>query len=187
LTLISWRLYRRHSVNNDKSNVANNRKKIGMNIGSKLTLAAITALFLSAAGLASAQSDAPYTEGPVWAITMVRTKAGMTDDYLKNLAKNYRASMDEEKKQDIIMDYKILLGDASTAQDYDILLMVEYKNMAMLDGLREKMDPIGRKIIGGEEQQRQGAVKRAEIREILGDKTMREITLKAAATPPTKG
>jgi hypothetical protein len=27
LTLISWRLYRRHSVNNDKANVANNRKK----------------------------------------------------------------------------------------------------------------------------------------------------------------
>jgi hypothetical protein len=147
LTLISLRLYRRHSVNNDKANVANNT--------------AITALFFSAAGLVSAQSDAPYTEGPVWAITMVRTKAGMTDDYLKNLAKNYRASMDEEKKQDIIMDYKILLGDASTAQDYDILLMVEYKNMAALDSLREKMDPIGRKIIGGEEQQRQGAVKRA--------------------------
>ena len=30
-----------------------------------------------------AQSDAPYTEGPVWDITMVKTKYGMTDDYLK--------------------------------------------------------------------------------------------------------
>jgi hypothetical protein len=50
--------------------------------------------------------------------------------------------------------------------------------MAALDGLREKTDPIAAKLIGGEDQIRQGAVKRMEIREILGTKTMREITLK---------
>ena len=46
------------------------------------------------------------------------------------------------------MDYKILLGDAATPQDFDILIMVESKNMAALDGLREKTDPIARKIMG---------------------------------------
>jgi len=109
---------------------------------------------------------------------MVKTKAGMDDDYLKNLAKNYRAVMEEQKKQNLILNYKILLGEASTPSDYNMLLMVEYKNMAALDGLREKTDPIGLKVAGGEEQQKQGSVKRAEIREILGSKTMREITLK---------
>ena len=56
--------------------------------------------------------------------------------------------------------------------------MIEYPNMAALDGLREKTDPIGAKMVGTEDQQRQLAVKRLEIREIMGDKTMREITLK---------
>ena len=125
-----------------------------------------------------AQSDAPYTEGPVWTITMVKTKPGMSDDYLKTLAKIYKATNDEAKKQGIIMDYKILLGDASSPHDFDILLMVEYKNMAAFDNLREKADPIADKIIGSEEVQRQGAVKRMEIREIMGNKLMREITLK---------
>jgi hypothetical protein len=47
---------------------------------------------------------------------------------------------DEAKKQQIITDYKNLAGDAATEQDFDMLLMVEYPNMASLDGLRDKMD-----------------------------------------------
>jgi hypothetical protein len=123
-------------------------------------------------------SDAPYTEGSVWQITMVRAKAGMGDDYLKGLAKNLKAILEEEKKQGLVLSYKILLGDAAAAGDFNIMNMVEYKNMAALDNLREKTDPIGQKIVGGEQQQREGALKRAEIRDIVGSKTMREITLK---------
>ena len=138
----------------------------------------MTAFSFVAASLCLGQSDAPYAEGPVWTITMVKTKPGMADDYLKNLAQIYKATNDEAKKQGIIMDYKILLGADSTPQDFDILLMQEFKNMAAFDGLRDKTDPIARKLIGSEDVQRQGAVKRMEIREIMGNKLMREITLK---------
>jgi hypothetical protein len=55
---------------------------------------------------------------------------------------------------------------------------VEYPNMAAFDGLRDKMDPIVEKVMGSEDQRRTTAVKRLDIREILGTKTMREITLK---------
>jgi hypothetical protein len=129
-------------------------------------------------GLVRAQSDAPYTEGPVWDVTMVKTKAGMQDDYLKALSKIFKATNEEMKKQGLIMDYKIFIGGAATTQDYDVLLMTEFKNMAALDNFREKGDPIGDKILGSEDVQRQGAVKRMEIREIMGDKLMREVTLK---------
>jgi hypothetical protein len=129
-------------------------------------------------GLCRAQSDAPYTEGSVWTITMVKAKAGMTDEYLKGLAKTFKGAMDEAKKEDLIMDYKILLGNAATPQDFDILLMVESKNMAALDGLREKTDPIARKVEGTPDQQRATQTKRLEIREIMGSKNMREISLK---------
>jgi len=124
------------------------------------------------------QTNAPYTEGAVWQITMVKTKPGMGDDYLKTLAKTFKAVNDEAKKQGIITDYKILSGDAATTQDFDLLLMVEYPNMAAMDGLREKTEPIFDKVMGSEDQQRQMAVKRVEIRDIIGDKLMREITLK---------
>jgi hypothetical protein len=136
------------------------------------------AALLAGGGLCRGQSDAPYTEGPVWSITMVKTKPGMGDDYLKTLAKIYKATNDEMKKQGLIMDYKVLLGDNSNPQDFDILLMVEYKNMATFDTLREKTDPIADKVLGSEDAQRQGAIKRMEIREIMGNKLMREVTLK---------
>ena len=137
-----------------------------------------TATISTATTTSTTGSTAPYTEGTVWEITMVRTKAGMTDDYLKNLSQAYKSTSDEAKKQGIILDYKIFLGDPANADDFDILLLVQYKNMAALDGLREKSDPIATKLIGGENELRQGSIKRMEIREILGTKTMREVTLK---------
>ena len=140
-----------------------------------ITFIAVCAAF---AGLCRAQSDAPYTDGPVWSIIMIKSKPGMTDDYLKTWSKSFKAYNDEAKKQGVIMDYKILLGDASSPQDFDILIMTELKNMAALDGLRAKLDPIADKLIGNEDVQREGAVKRMEIREIMGNKNMREITLK---------
>src|SRR3984893_7292680 len=152
--------------------------------GAAIMIAATTSI-CSAQNSASAavststtQSTAPYTEGAVWQITMVKTKAGMGDDYLKALAKIFKTTNDEAKRQGIITDYKILIGDAATQQDYDMLLMIEYPNMAAVDGLRDKTDPLAAKLIGNDDQQRQMAVKRLEIREIMGDKTMREITLK---------
>jgi hypothetical protein len=143
-----------------------------------LTLAVAAATFIAWAGLCSAQSDAPYTEGPVWQITMVKTKPGMDDDYLKGIAKTFKGTLEEAKKQDLIMDYKVLIGDAANAQDFNILLMVESKNMAAFDNSREKFDPISRKVSGSLDQQRATAVKRLDIREILGVKLMREVTLK---------
>ncbi len=143
-----------------------------------LTLAVSAALFTTWAGLCSAQSDAPYTEGTVWNVTMVKAKYGMSDQYLKGLAKSFKGTLDEAKKQNLIISYKILIGDAATPNDFNILLMVESKNMAALDNSREKFDPIAQKIEGSVAQQEQTAVKRMEIREIMGDKLMREITLK---------
>jgi hypothetical protein len=143
----------------------------------KSIILAVSGAFL-VGGLCRAQSDAPYTEGPIWQITMVKTKPGMSDDYLKGIAKTFKGTLDEAKKQNLIMDYKVLIGDSANGQDFDILLMTESKNMASLDNSREKFDPIARKVEGDLDQQRATQVKRLEIRDILGSKLMREVTLK---------
>src|SRR5437773_10571839 len=123
-------------------------------------------------------SNAPYNEGPVWTLTMVKTKTGLGDEYLKQITGSVKPVYDEEKKQKIILDYKILNGEASNSQDFNILVLVEYPNWAAFDSLRDKMDPVVEKVMGSEAQRRDLAVKRLDIREILGTKTMREITLK---------
>ena len=149
-----------------------------MKITKKLRVIALAVLSLGITTLCSAQSDAPYTEGPVWTVTMVKTKTGMTDEYLKELAKTLKTTLEEAKKQNLVLDYKILLGNPATPQDFNILIMVESKNMAAQDNTREKFDPIARKIVGTTDQQQAMQVKRLDIREILGTKLMREITLK---------
>jgi hypothetical protein len=159
--------------------ITNNRKE-----DMKLKIVILITAFCVIAGYSGAQSKsadssgAPYTEGPVWDITMVKTKSGLGDDYLKSLAQTFKGVMEEQKKQGIVMDYKVLLGDSSNRDDFNILLMVEFKNMAAFDGLREKTDPIMNKVMGSEDAQRQLSVKRLDVREILGTKTMREVTLK---------
>ena len=149
-----------------------------MKITKTMQIVALAALSLGIASPCVAQSDAPYTEGPVWTVTMVKTKAGMSDEYLKELAKTLKASLEEAKKQNLVVDYKILLGAAATPQDFNILIMVESKNMAAQDNAREKFDPITRKVVGTTDQQQAIQVKRLDIREIIGTKLMREITLK---------
>ena len=149
-----------------------------MKITKKLQIGAVAALSLGIASLCSAQSDAPYTEGPVWTVTMVKTKTGMTDEYLKELAKTLKGTLEEAKKQNLVLDYKILLGNDATPQDFNILIMVESKNMAAQDNTREKFDPIARKVVGTTDQQQAMQVKRLDIREIIGTKLMREIMLK---------
>jgi len=147
------------------------------------TIAALT-FSLAVAGFAQSNatstkgSNAPYNEGPVWTLTMIKTKTGLSDEYLKQITGSVKPVYDEEKKQKVILDYKILNGESSGPQDFNILILVEYPNWAAFDNLRDKMDPIVEKVMGTEEQRRETAVKRLDIREILGTKTMREITLK---------
>jgi hypothetical protein len=126
----------------------------------------------------SGGSTAPYNEGPVWTLTMIKTKTGLSDEYFKQITGTVKPVYEEEKKQKLILDYKILNGEASDPHDFNILILVEYPNWAAFDALREKMDPIIAKVMGSEEQRKDMAVKRLDIREILGTKTMREITLK---------
>src|SRR5438477_3009286 len=125
-----------------------------------------------------AGSNAPYLERPVWTLTMIKTKTGLADEYIKQITGTVKPVYDEKKKQKVILDYKILNGEASDPHDFNILILVEYPNWAAFDNLRDKMDPVIAKVMGSEEQRRDLAVKRLDVREILGTKTMREITLK---------
>jgi|SRR5581483_9592441 len=156
----------------------------------KIQALAIVALVWGLAGICPGQSspstttpktggsNAPYNEGPVWVLSMIKTKAGLDDEYFKQITGTVKPVYDEEKKQKIILDYKILTGESHGRDEANIIIMVEYANMAALDGLRDKMDPILAKVMGSEDQRKDMAVKRLDIREILGTRTMREVTLK---------
>jgi hypothetical protein len=119
-----------------------------------------------------------YVEGSIWVLTFVKTKPGLADDYFKSISASLKPVYEEEKKQKMILDYKILSTDAVDDRDFNVIIMVEYPNMAALEGSRERVEPVLDKIIGSGDARRAMATKRLEVREILASKTMREIWLK---------
>ena len=72
----------------------------------------------------------------------------------------------------------MLAGESAGREDFDLILMVEYKNWAAFDGISAKYDSIMSKIVGSEDKQVQLMVKRTEVREIMRDKTMQELIIK---------
>src|SRR5207237_2292698 len=109
---------------------------------------------------------------------MIKAKYGLEDDYFKSLRTTLKNPLDEAKKQKVILDYKIFFGEAASPNDYNVMILLEFLNMAAFDNLREKLDPILVKAAGSIDQQTQIQIKRLDVREVLGEKIMREITLK---------
>ena len=120
-----------------------------------------------------------YTEGPVWRIQLIRVKPTQMDAYLTSLRQSTKPLIEEEKKQGVIMDYKIFLKETkATPEDWDICVAIEYKNHAAMDGLAAKGEAARDKMLGGKAPAQQLADKRAEIREIISSELLQEIFLK---------
>jgi hypothetical protein len=145
----------------------------------------MVALILSGTQGVNAQDEKVsdiYDEGTVWNITYVRTHANMESQYLIGLSKTWASAMEKFEEAGLIESYKILSGEASNDDDFNLMLMIEFKNFAMYDPdpVREaKFDEIEEQI-----QQEMGdkydeTLKLyPNIREILGTKTMREMEMK---------
>jgi hypothetical protein len=150
----------------------------------KLTVTLLSVLFfmlMMVSSVLQAQDAPVYTEGSVWNLTFVKLKANMGDDYLKGLSKTWKASMDELVKQKLIKSYKILSGEASNPQDFDLILMTEFENFAAMDPNPEKdkiRDNVEKKVrdaLGEEFEKTVSSY--STMRDITGRKTMREIFL----------
>ncbi len=145
---------------------------------------ALVALAALGAPAASAQA-APYTEGSVWNLTFIRVKPAMGDRYLNDLRATIARSFAESQRQGTILSWKLLRSPAANRDDWDVMIMAEYKNMAALDGLRERNEPIARKILGTPAEREAKGVARTELREIIGSKLARELILRDSVVAGT--
>ncbi len=143
----------------------------------RLVSAAIL-LVLSLASVPVHAQDKPYTEGSVWNISMIRVKPGMLDVYMREVLPMRKKINEEAKKQGLLVSSHVLSGNALGRDDWDVMFMDEYKNWAAFDGISAKYDAMMSKIVGPEDKQVQVMMKRTEVREILGNKTMQELIIK---------
>ncbi len=146
----------------------------GGDVMKKMLMCAIFAMFSLCA---FAQEH--YTQGPVWRVSLIKVKPTQMDAYLTSLRQATKPILEEEKKQGVIMDYKVFLKSTkSSTNDWDIAIAVEYKSWAAMDGEPAKVEAVRDKIMGGKQPALQLGEKRADMREVISSDLMQEIMLK---------
>lgn len=135
----------------------------------------IVTLLLTTAWATGGPAEKQNAEGPVWDLQFIRTKPDQRDAYLASLKQNAKPVWDEEKRQGLILDYKIFNNlTQHDPQEWDIEVAVEFKNFAALDGFEAKELSIAGKMAGSQES----GGKRGAMREIVSTSLIQEIVLK---------
>jgi len=140
-----------------------------------ITLALLSVLLF---GACAATQD--YAEGPVWDITFIRTRPSQREAYLSSLRANTVPILHEEKRQGLIIDFKIFSNlTQHDPQEWDVAVAVQYKNFAQMDGFTAKEQAIRNKLLGSKQNADQVLVeKRVEIRDIISTKLIQELSFK---------
>ena len=100
---------------------------------------------------AAQQASRPYTDGGVREVQYIRVKPGHFDEYMTFLAGPYKQQMEAQKKAGVITGWGAYQSDNRDENDWNIVLTTDYKNMAALDNLRDRVDPItqaGVRVVG---------------------------------------
>jgi len=119
-----------------------------------------------------------YSDGPVINVSSIRTVDGHFDEYMHWLATTYKKQQEAAKKAGLITGYRVIVIEARTPSDPDILLVTEFKNWAALDGLGSKFDKVSAEVEGSVEAAAKSEADRAKIRTVLGSRTSQEAILK---------
>ncbi len=121
--------------------------------------------------------ERPWTAESVWSVDFIRVKPGQDLEYGRRLADTWKKVMDEQKKQGVVLSYKILTGPPSSREDFTHLLMIEFPNFAALDQ-RDKFDAAVKKVFGSLGSMQEMFRKREEVREAIGTRLLREMRFK---------
>lgn len=144
-------------------------------------LLALSLLLVSTLAVADLEPWKDYeTSDAVWSVTTIRVAPNMDDAYLEGLAKTWVSTNEISKKLGQIEDYKIYRSDLPQSGDFNLLLVVKFKNTSDLAPNKARYDAF-MKELGKEESDKVTEYSQKNypaMREIVGEYQVREITLK---------
>lgn len=148
-----------------------------MRIRSVIAMTAMACCLVPA--LAASQDEARhYDNGPVWDFSMILTKPGHFDDYMKFVATTWKAEQEALKAKGVVLDYKVFTPVDPRDGEADIVLAVEYKNMGTFDTPLDQQDAITKQIFGSLTAAQKADMDRESIRTLKGDILTRQLILK---------
>ena len=115
----------------------------------------------------------------VWSVTTVKVHSNMGDAYLEGLKHTWVASNEVAKKLGQIEDYHIYRSDLLESGEFNLLLVVKFKNNEMLSPNKARYDAFMKEW--GEERKKKTTETAQHtypaLREITGEYHMHEITI----------
>ena len=139
-------------------------------------VAATLSVAVGAAGAAQAQTaERVYDNGPVWVISYIETKPGMFDDYIAYLSTKWREGTEIDKRAGVVLDYKVLSVDQPRDGEADVILMIQYKNMAAFDRPLAEAEATSAKTFGSVVKSNQAFADRSKMRTSRGGLSAREL------------
>jgi hypothetical protein len=87
------------------------------------------------------------SDGPVWNVTYTRVFPGKMDEYLEQVRLLLIPVLEEDKRQGGVVDYKVIrkMGHHG-AEDWNLMLAVEFKSFAKVDGYMARWDAISKRL-----------------------------------------
>ena len=108
-------------------------------------------------------------------ISYIETKTGMFDDYMAYLASKWRETNEADKRAGVVLDYKVLQVDQPRDGEPDVILMIQYKNMAAFDRPLAESEATSAKAFGSVVKSNQAFADRNKIRTTRGGLSAREM------------
>lgn len=116
-------------------------------------------------------------DGSVWRVSFIRVVPGQGERYIEDVGPKRKRVLDQAIKENLIVSYKMFNGLSMGRDDWDFMFMVEYKNWAAIDGLRERLDDLNHQLVGTEAAIEEALSCRAPIREMFGEKFVQEFQI----------
>lgn len=81
-------------------------------------------------------------EGTVWQVDYIRTRQRKLQPCLQFYGANWARNREAAKRTGLVLSYHVWTSNPSGPDDWNVMLLTEYRNLAALDGLEEKYRPI---------------------------------------------
>jgi hypothetical protein len=145
----------------------------------------IAASFVACWLAVPAQAQEHFTEGPVWAVSYYRIQPDKADEYLKWIRGNFLPTTEAQKKQGLILDYKVFFNTSRRDEkDWDIAFATLYSSYGKAldysaeDEGKDKAIAAKQYKTKDEAKQQEIVAPRLAMRVYIGTNFIREVTLK---------
>lgn len=137
--------------------------------------AALGASFVVGAAVSAQVVPRVFDNGSVWTVTYVDVKPGHGNAYMKWLKDVQRPRIEHRKKEGDILSYRVLSVMAPRDTDPDVVILTEFRNMAVFDRAPSYFEELDRRFAGSLEGRQKQLADVREMTDPRGSLMAREL------------